>query len=51
MIISSDIVAADTAASALVGRKQGEVECIRLASEAGFGQIDLSKLNISRLNV
>jgi uncharacterized protein (DUF362 family) len=51
MIISPDIVAADTAASMLVGRRQGEVECIRLASEAGFGQMDLSKLNISRLTV
>jgi FKBP-type peptidyl-prolyl cis-trans isomerase 2 len=35
----------------LVGRRQGEVEHVRLASEAGFGQMDLSKLNISRLNV
>jgi uncharacterized protein (DUF362 family) len=51
MIISPDIVAADTAASMLVGRRQGEVEHVRLASEAGFGQMDLSKLNISRLNV
>jgi uncharacterized protein (DUF362 family) len=51
MIISPDIVAADTAATMLVGRRQGEVECIRLAAEAGFGQIDLSKLNISRLSV
>ena len=51
LIISPDIVAADTAASMLVGRKQGEVEHVRLASEAGFGQMDLSKLNISRLNV
>ncbi|MDR2433770.1 MAG: DUF362 domain-containing protein [Treponema sp.] len=51
MIISPDIVAADSAASMLVGRKQGEVECVRLAAEAGFGQLDLSKLNISRLSV
>ncbi|MDR2491430.1 MAG: DUF362 domain-containing protein [Spirochaetaceae bacterium] len=51
LIISPDIVAADTAASMLLGRKQGEVEPVRLAAEAGFGQIDLSKLNISRLTV
>jgi uncharacterized protein (DUF362 family) len=51
LIISPDIVAADTAASALVGRKQGEVECVRLAAEAGFGQMDLSKLNISRITL
>jgi uncharacterized protein (DUF362 family) len=51
MIISPDIVAADSAAFALVNRRQGEVEHVRLASEAGFGQMDLSKLNISRLSV
>lgn len=49
LIISPDIVAADTAASALLGRKQGEVEYIRLAAEAGFGQMDLSRLNIQRV--
>ncbi|MDR0584799.1 MAG: DUF362 domain-containing protein [Treponema sp.] len=51
MIISPDIVAADSAAFALVNRKQGEVEHVRIAGQAGFGQMDLSKLNISRLNV
>jgi uncharacterized protein (DUF362 family) len=51
MIISPDIVAADSAAFALVNRRQGEVEYVRLASEAGLGQMDLSKLNISRVNV
>ena len=51
LIISPDIVAADTAASMLMGRKQGEVEYIRLAAEAGFGQLDLSKLNIQRVAV
>ena len=51
MIISTDIVAADSAAFALVGRKQGEVEYVRLAAANGFGQMDLSKLNIARLNV
>jgi uncharacterized protein (DUF362 family) len=51
LIISPDIVAADTAASMLVGRKQGEVECLRIAAEAGFGQLDLSKLAISRITV
>jgi uncharacterized protein (DUF362 family) len=49
LIISPDIVAADTAASMLLGRKQGEVEYIRFAAEAGFGQMDLSKLNIQRI--
>ncbi|MDR0449668.1 MAG: DUF362 domain-containing protein [Treponema sp.] len=51
LIISPDIVAADTAASMMVGRKQGEIECIRLAAAAGFGQMDLSKLNISRVTL
>jgi uncharacterized protein (DUF362 family) len=50
-IISPDVVAADTAASMLLGRKQGEVEHIRLAAEAGFGQMDLSKLNIERITL
>ena len=50
-IISDDIVAADTAASMLLGRKQGEVEHIRLAADAGFGEINLSKLNIERISL
>jgi uncharacterized protein (DUF362 family) len=50
-IISPDIVAADTAASMMLGRKQGEVEHIRLAAEAGFGQMDLAKLNIERITL
>jgi uncharacterized protein (DUF362 family) len=51
MIISTDIVAADTAAFTLVGRSQGQVEHVRLAAEAGLGKMDLSKLKISRLSV
>jgi uncharacterized protein (DUF362 family) len=51
MIISPDIVAADSAAFALVGRSQGQVEHVRIASEAGLGQMDLSRLNIARLTV
>jgi uncharacterized protein (DUF362 family) len=51
LIISPDIVAADTAAFMLVGRKQGEVEYVRLAAAAGFGQMDLSKLNIGRVTL
>jgi uncharacterized protein (DUF362 family) len=50
-IISDDIVAADTAASMLLGRKQGEVEHIRLAADAGFGEMNLSKLNIERISL
>lgn len=51
LILSPDIVAADTAASMLLGRKQGEVEHIRLAAEAGFGEMDLSKLRIERVTL
>jgi uncharacterized protein (DUF362 family) len=57
LVISPDIVAADTAASmmaiAALGQqiKGGPAEHIRLAGEAGFGQTDLSKLNIQRLTV
>lgn len=50
-ILSTDIVAADTAASMLLGHKQGGIEHIRLAAQAGFGQMDLSKLRIERLTV
>jgi uncharacterized protein (DUF362 family) len=50
-IISADVVAADTAASMMLGRKQGEVEHIRLAAEAGLGVMDLAKLNIERVTL
>lgn len=51
LILSPDIVAADTAASMLLGHKQGGIEHIRLAAEMGLGQMDLSKLKIDRLRV
>jgi uncharacterized protein (DUF362 family) len=51
LIVSPDIVAADTAASMMLGRKQGEIEHIRLAAEFGFGEMDLSKLRIERIAV
>ncbi|MDR3255068.1 MAG: DUF362 domain-containing protein [Synergistaceae bacterium] len=50
-IISADVVAADTAASMMLGRKQGEVEHIRLAAEAGLGNMNLAKLNIERITL
>ena len=50
-IISPDIVAADTAASMMLGHKQGGIEHIRLAAEAGFGQMNLSKLKIERITL
>ena len=50
-IISPDVVAADMAASMLFGYKAGDIEHIRLAAEAGFGQMDLSKLRIERITL
>ena len=49
MILSPDPVAADAAAARLLGRDPADVGHIRLAAEAGFGQIDLTKLKIERL--
>ncbi|MDR3165742.1 MAG: DUF362 domain-containing protein [Synergistaceae bacterium] len=49
LLISQDVVAIDTAASMMLGRKPGEIEHIRLAAEAGFGRMDLSQLNIERI--
>jgi uncharacterized protein (DUF362 family) len=47
-ILSPDIVAADAAAARLLGREPLDIPHIRLAAEAGFGQIDLTKLKIDR---
>jgi uncharacterized protein (DUF362 family) len=51
LLISDDIVAIDTAASMMLGRKPGEIEHIRLAAEAGFGEMDLSKVRIERIKI
>jgi uncharacterized protein (DUF362 family) len=48
-ILSPDIVAADAASARLLGREPSDIGHIRLAAEAGFGQIDLTKLKIERL--
>jgi uncharacterized protein (DUF362 family) len=49
ILISPDVVAADTAGAMMLGHKQGEIEHIRLAAEAGHGEMDLSKLKIERI--
>jgi uncharacterized protein (DUF362 family) len=49
LIISPDIVAADAASARMMGREPSDITHIRLAAENGFGQIDLTKLNIERL--
>jgi uncharacterized protein (DUF362 family) len=51
LIISPDVVAADTAASMMLGRKQGEIEHIRFASEIGLGRMDLANLHIERITL
>ena len=50
-IISTDIVAADAAAAKIFGREPETVGHIKIASEMGFGVMDISKLNINRIRV
>lgn len=48
-IVSTDIVAADSAAAKMFGVEPAEIPHIRIASEMNLGKIDLSKLNINRI--
>jgi uncharacterized protein (DUF362 family) len=48
-IISSDIVAADTAAAALLDHDPGSVKYIKYAEEMGLGTTKLNELNINRI--
>ncbi len=50
-ILSTDVVAADAASTLMLGRKPSDIGHIRMAAEAGFGEIDLTKLKIDRLTV
>jgi uncharacterized protein (DUF362 family) len=50
-IISTDIVAADAAAAKIFGKEPASIGHIKIASEMGFGVMDLSKLNIHRIKV
>ncbi|MDR1651546.1 MAG: DUF362 domain-containing protein [Synergistaceae bacterium] len=51
LLISPDVVASDTAGSMMLGHKPGDIEHIRLAAEAGHGEMNLSKLRIERITV
>ena len=51
LIVSTDMVAADAAAAKIFGMEPDQVNYIQLANDMGIGQMDLSKLNISRLKV
>ncbi len=50
-IITTDMVAADTAACKLFGIDPAAVKYIALAEQLGLGTSDLDKLNISRIKV
>ena len=50
-LITTDMVAADTAACKLFGKDPAEVKYIALAEQMGIGTSDLDKLNISRIKV
>jgi len=51
MIVSSDIVAADAAATLIFGSKPEDIPHIRMAHEMKVGTMDLSKLNINRIKI
>ena len=51
LIMSDDIVATDAASAKIFGSNPERVGHIEMAGEAGYGQMDLSKLNIGRLKM
>jgi uncharacterized protein (DUF362 family) len=51
LLISKDIVAADTAACGIIGYPLDSVPYIGIARDLGFGRTDLAKLNVLRLTV
>jgi uncharacterized protein (DUF362 family) len=51
LIASTDMVAADAAATKIFGMEPSQVNYIQLANDMGVGQMDLSKLNIGRIKV
>lgn len=50
-ILSSDMVAVDTAATKFIAKNPGQIGHIRAAAEMGLGTMDLSKLNIKRIQI
>lgn len=50
-IISTDIVAADAAATMIFGVEPVSIGYIRIANDMGLGVMDVSKLNIKRIRV
>ena len=51
LIASTDMVAADAAATKIFGMDPAQINYIQLANDMGVGQMDLSKLNIGRIKV
>lgn len=51
LLIGTDIVAVDAAASKLLGNKDGDVRHIDLAAGMGIGSSDLSKIGIRRISL
>ncbi len=51
LLLSSDIVAVDAAASRIFGKNPEEINHIVYAHKAGIGTMDLSALNIKKINL
>ena len=51
LLISEDIVTADAAAAKLIDKEPGQIGHIRIASEMGVGNSDLTNLSINRITV
>lgn len=51
LIISTDMVAADAAASKIFGSEPSDIQHIKIAHEMGVGNMNLDELNIERIRV
>lgn len=51
LIVSPDPVAADAAASKLLGHQPNDIRYIPIAASLGIGSMDLEKLNIQRIQI
>lgn len=51
LVMSPDIVAVDAAGALLFGRKPDKVNYIKLAADAGIGQLNLENLKIQRITL
>lgn len=51
LLISTDIVAIDAAATKIFGSEPADIQHIKIANAMGLGKMDLTKLNIKRIKV